>query len=158
LEAVKSWGRATRHGLHPVDAARQYRRGSGARRLAGAGLALLGLLLSVPGASGKAECALTAAPKVSLTPLRFVRVKVVSEVDPRNRGGNLELFGPEGFVTSTWVNVDGERGPRTAWVEWRSLAEGPGDYEVRFELRRQGGPACVATDRLRVGGPDGEAR
>jgi hypothetical protein len=125
------------------------------RALLAPGLALLGVLLSVPGEGGKAECAVSAAPKMSLTPLRYLKVRVTSEVDSRNRGGNLELGGPGGPVTSSWVNVAGEDGPRTAWVEWRNLREAePGDYVVRFELRRQGGPACVATDRVHVGGPD----
>jgi hypothetical protein len=92
---------------------------------------------------------------VSLEPLRFVRVRVTAEVDPRNRGGDLELWGPTGLVTSSWVNVEGERGPRTTQVEWRNIAEPAGDYSVRFVLKRQGGPSCTATDRLQVGGPDG---
>lgn len=102
------------------------------------------VLLGWTGLAGKPSCAVAAQPAVSLAPLTFVRVKATVE-DWRDgrQAASLELWGPDGYVTGSQVNP----GPRTTWVEWRSLREGPGDYAVVLQA-----PGCQARAQLSVAG------
>lgn len=88
-------------------------------------------------------CKVAAQPKLSLAPLRFVRVKVTIE---DGTGGVAELVGPDGLETSSLVQA----GPKTTWIEWKNVVLIPGDYDINLR-----GRTCTARDRIQVAGGDG---
>jgi len=95
------------------------------------------------GARDKAQerLALRVSPAVSFAPANLVvRVTVPSDAD--NRGIEIIAESQE-FYRSSEVQLDGDRAPRTAMFEFRSLP--PGTYEVRATLLGVEGQerACV---------------
>lgn len=111
-------------------------------------LAVLAVILTLSAnLNSKPACAVTAAPRVSNAPLRFMRLHVT--VEPGLQVGRIEvaLVGEEGVVTSSLL---WERGwndaPRTFDLEWRSLNEPAGDYEVIV-----GAGSCRAVQQIIVG-------
>ena len=102
-------------------------------------LLLLTLFLTPPVTATK-QCEVHAAPRITLAPARYIRVKVT---DQNRAGGRLQLDGPDGMETSSAI----QPGPVTTWVEWKSLVLGPGVYEVVFVTA-----GCVARETVTVSG------
>lgn len=113
-------------------------------------LALLALLtaLTPQAATSTPACKVDVQPKITLAPLRYLRMRVTIEVNPANDGATLWLTGPDGFVTSSEIHV-GPDGPRTQQVEWKNIVEPVGEYEVELAVN---GSGCHARDRMLAAG------
>jgi hypothetical protein len=100
------------------------------------------LLLTNPPAGDTAkQCDVRAVPKVSLAPLRYVRITVTIE-SPLPREARVELNGPDGPESSSTFAPDS----RTRQIEWKNVFGGPGEYTI--DLGTSSG--CNAHDRLLV--------
>lgn len=120
-------------------------------------MAMLAALLTPPaGTSAAPACTVSAVPRVSLSPLRYLRVRTVVEPNQLAARVDLALIGPAGLVTSSllWERGETEQPPRTTQTEWRHINEDDGSYEIVLEVRHTDGSMCRAVERIRVGGSE----
>ena len=105
------------------------------------------LALASAGLESAPSCKVDAQPRITLPPLRYMRIKVTIERDASARGARLMLLGPDGEETASDLHTD----VRTQWVEWKNLVLGAGNYEVVLQVSN----GCIARSTIQVGEPDG---
>lgn len=109
-------------------------------------MASLFVLLTTTAPSAAPACSVQVAPRFAPAPLQYLRSHVTVEPDDRVVQIDLVLVGEAGQVTSSLLWARGEKAaPRTFFVEWKSLREAEGIYEVWVVASRGDGSVCRAT-------------
>jgi hypothetical protein len=97
------------------------------------------------------RCAVNAQPRTTFAPLRYLRTRVTIEPDEEARDARLSLA--DG--SESWRSSEVQLGPRTSWIEWRSLDVPAGEYAVILEtFNSVGHLLCRAVQPIIVGGGD----
>jgi len=97
---------------------------------------ILTMLWALPLGAGE-KMTMKVSPEVSFAPAHLV-VRTMIVADASNRAMEIVAESPD-FYRSSEIQLDGERAPRTAMFEFRSLPSGM--YEVRATLIGDNGHA-----------------
>lgn len=114
---------------------------------------IVALLLTGGAAKDPPPCSVSAQPKLSIAPLRFMRVRTVVEPNPSWFRADLYLIDADGFEersSQLWERNGQWDPPRTTVVEWPSVDLGPGEYRVVLTVGDRFGRGCRADDRIEV--------
>ncbi len=104
-----------------------------------------GLLLAASGSVGAGEkISLKATPEISFAPAHLtVRTSIEPESD--NRSLEIVIDSPS-FYRSSTIQLNGDRAPRTALLEFRGVPGG--SYEISARVRDQSGETRFFARRL----------
>lgn len=121
-------------------------------------MTLLALLLAIYNAynAPAPQCAITVQPKLSLAPLRAVRLKAVVEAREDGelwRSARVCLVDAGGEITchGLWEGDAAATAPRTTWVNLEIPPQPSGEYAVVLQVESRVG-SCQAVDKLTVHG------
>ena len=92
---------------------------------------VVAMVLTTTGLAGaKAPLSIRVSPAFSFAPANLV---IRTSVEPDEKNRSLEIIADSaGFYRSSTISLEGDRAPRTAMVEFRTVP--PGDYEVTAVL------------------------
>ncbi len=115
--------------------------------------AIIVAVVTVPGARGADRLSLTVTPSFAFAPADLA-VRTTVEASGENRA--VEIIAESGeFYRSSEVPLDGEDGPRTSELQFRSLP--PGSYTVAAVLKGAGDEPLAELHRVvRVVAGEGE--
>jgi hypothetical protein len=106
---------------------------------------LCGVLLATSGSVGAGEkISLRATPEISFAPAHLT-VRTAIEPEPDNRSLEIVIDSPE-FYRSSTIQLNGDRAPRTAMVEFRGVPGG--SYEISARVLDQSGETRFFARRL----------